>query len=229
MRPEDVHFPSIIAVTDAQSAHAAIKLITEQGEGIAAMRQNSHYNTFLRMKADLEKELDADHSFSPSRPVVENPVARRRDDWAGHGHVHVLQNPFAKDLCDLFDDSYTLMLRLLQHAFAQGPGGPATALFAGAAIDAMVTVIKPLGEALTLISADSSPDHRAGASFGLTRHVPLPPRADIAVVVAAERAAELRAAAAALAADGAAPAPLKAAAANIARIAGVLKHGFAVA
>jgi Ferritin-like len=227
MGPKDVHFPAIVAVTDAKSAHAAIKLITEQGEGIATKRQNSHYDTFLRMKADLEKELAADPGFFPSRPVVENPVARRRDDWAGHGHVHVLKNHFAKHVCDLFDDSYTLMLRLLQHAFAQGPGAPATALFAGAAIDAMATVIKPLGEALTLLPADHSPDLRAGASFGLTRHVPLPPRPDIAVVVAAERADELHVIAAKLAADAAAPAPLKAAAANIARIAGVLKHGFA--
>jgi hypothetical protein len=223
MGPDEIHFPSIVPVRDARSAHAAIALITEQGEGVPKHRQNSHFDTFVRMKQDLEKELSKDRDFRPSRPVVENPVARIREDWAGHGKVHLITNRLAGDVCDLFDDAYTLMLRLLQHAFAHGPSVSTTSLFAGVAIDAMATVIKPLGEALTLMPADGSTNERAGASFGLTRHVPLPSSPTIAAVVAAERAAELSAVAAALAA-AAVPAPLKAAAANIARIADVLKQ-----
>lgn len=223
MTAKEVHFPAIIAVSDARGARAAIELITEQGEGVTAHRQNSHYGSFLRMRHDLEAELAADPGFSFARPVAENPVARIRADWAGHGNIHLITDPFARSVCDLFDDVYTLMLRLLQHAFAHGPGAPTTAGFADAAIDAMATVIKPLGEALTLMSADGVSEVRAGASFGLTRHAPLPSRPEIAAVVAAERADELRAAAADLAANAAAPAPLKAAALNIARIAGALK------
>jgi hypothetical protein len=223
MSPKEVHFPSIVAVSDAKSAHDAIELITEQGEGIPKDRQNCHYGTFLRMREDLENELDADPDFFPARQVVENPVARIRDDWGGNGPVHLLTDPFSQRACDLFDDVYTLMLRLLQHAFAQGPAAPSTALFAAAAIDAMVTVIKPLGEALTLLPADSGSDMRAGASFGLTRHVPLPSRSDIAAVVVAERGVELRVIAAGLAASPSAPAPLKTAAANMSRIAAILR------
>ena len=222
MGPSEVHFPSIVAVRDISSAHAAIELITEQGEGVPKHRENSHYCTFLRIKRELDEEMERAEAFCPARPVLDNPVARRREDWAAGGEVSVIADPFARRACDLFDDIYTLMLRLLQHAFVHGPSVTTTPVFAGLAIDAMATVIKPLGEGLALLPAGSDTDQRAGASFGLTRHAPLPPRPDIAVVVAAERAQELAATSAELAGSGLAPAPLRAAAANIARIAGAL-------
>ncbi|MRI55309.1 hypothetical protein D8770_15250 [Methylobacterium sp. DB1607] len=222
MTPEVAHFPDLLPVRDARSALAAIALITEQGEGTPCDRGDSHYATFLRTRAAFEHERAADPDFRPARLVLDNPVPRIRGDWAGGGPVNVLVDPLAREVGDLFDDVYVLMLRLLQHAFTSGPSGPMAGLFCGAAIDAMTTVLKPLGETLALLPSGRGDGSRAGAAFGLTRHVTLPPAPAIAWRIAAERAADLTRVTARLAARDAAPKRLGLAADNLKRVASVL-------
>lgn len=107
------------------------------------------------------------------------------------------------------------MLGLLQHAFAIGPSGVYAKLFTNMAIEANHgDLLKPLGEALL-------DDRRAGAAFGLTLHVPLAGRADIARTVAAERTNEVARVAAGL--EFASPRQLAVAADNLSRIRSILE------
>ena len=215
MGPEFAHFPGIIPVRDTASALAAIEMITEQGEGTSCDRGDSHYAVFRRTLKALLAEQQQDPTFEPARPVLENPVPRIRGDWNSPGKVNLIRDPFASQTSDLFDDVYSLMLRLLQHAFTQGPASPTAAVFCNVAINAMTMVLKPLGEALAMMPSGRGDGSRAGASFGLTRHVSLPPSDEIAVVVASERARELAAVAAAMAGKEAAPPQLAVAAKNL--------------
>lgn len=219
MTPDIAHFPDLLPVRDARSALAAIALITEQGEGTACDRGDSHYATFLRTRAAFEEHRAADPAFRPTRPVLDNPVPRIRGDWAGGGPVNVLVDPLAREVGDLFDDVYVLMLRLLQHAFASGPSGPMAGLFCSVAIDAMTTVLKPLGETLALLPSGRGDGSRAGAAFGLTRHTTLPPASAIALRIAAERAEDLARVASRLAGRDGAPERLGLAADNLKRVA----------
>lgn len=219
MGPEETHFPDLIPITGRVSALAAIDLITEQGEGTDIDRGDSHYAIFRRTLASYLDEKRSDQHFEPARPVLSNPVPRIRGDWNIDGRVNLITDPLASRIGDLFDDVYSLMLRLLQRAFANGPDDDVAAPFCDAAINAMTTVIKPLGEGLALLSSGRADGTRAGASFGLTRHVTLPSSARIAQTVAAERARELASEAALLAGMYGVPAQIGIAAANLKQVA----------
>ncbi len=218
MGPEITHFPDIIPIRDRETALKAIEMITEQGEGTDFDRGDSHFAVFQRTLAALLQEQDRDSKFSPARPVVDNPVPRIRGDWNVGGNVTLITNPFASEVGDLFDDVYSLMLRLLQHAFASGPN-PVAALFCDAAINAMTMVVKPLGEALAKLPSGVDDGSHAGAAFGLTRHVTLPSVAAIAKLVAAERANELSLIAEMLAKAPSAPSQIHVAASSLRLIA----------
>lgn len=222
MGPDITHFPNIIPIKDRASALAAIDMITEQGEGTDYDRGDSHFAVFQRTLASLVREKERDPAFEPARPVLENPVPRIRGDWNAHGKVNLIRDPFASQLGDLFDDVYSLMLRLLQHAFASGPASKVAELFCDTAINAMTTVIKPLGEALAKGPSGRGDGSHAGAAFGLTRHVTLPAPESIALAVAAECAHELAETAAELAASEHAPGQLGVAEANLKQIADAL-------
>ena len=225
MGPDITHFPDIVPVKDTASALAAIAMITEQGEGTDYDRGDSHYAVFQRTLVSLLEEKGCDPSFEPARPVLDNPVPRVRGDWSSPGRVNLVTDPFGSRMGDLFDDVYSLMLRLLQHAFAKGPANKVAALFCETAINAMTTVVKPLGEALARIPSGHDDGSHAGASFGLTRHVTLPAAEDIALRVAMERADELAAVATELAGAACAPSQLIAATANLKRLAEALAAG----
>lgn len=221
MGPDITHFPNIIPIKDKASALAAIELITEQGEGTDCDRGDSHFAVFQRTLASLVNEKQRDPAFEPARPVLDNPVPRIRGDWNADGKVNLITDPLASQVGDLFDDVYSLMLRLLQHAFASGPNRVAS-VFCDAAINAMTMVVKPLGETLAILPSGRSDGSHAGAAFGLTRHVTLPAADTIALAVASERAHELATTAAELAALRTAPSPFSTAAANLMKIAEAL-------
>jgi len=48
-RPELFRWPQLIAVTDLESAHAAIEEIIDQGEGAQGDWRQAHYGRFLDM------------------------------------------------------------------------------------------------------------------------------------------------------------------------------------
>ena len=190
-----VHLKDLVKVVDRDSAGAAITMITEQGEGAATGWARSHHGLFTAIKEAYEREVRASRrrreAYEPNRPSVVNPVARLRGDY-GAGRVTLLGDPYARQVSELFDECYSLMLRMLQYVFAHPTADPRIlSWFVRTAVGMMPRIIKPLGEALTMLPSGVSPATRAGPSFGMTRHVPFSSDAQAASILAWERLVEL--------------------------------------
>jgi hypothetical protein len=218
-----VDFPDIVKVVDRRSADAAIAMIMEQGEGTTADHDDCHFGMFRKVLADFEAETArsqaAGESFTPVRNVAENPVPRHRGGRSVPGTTPI-EHPYAREVAEYFDDVYELMLRMLQFVFSSCTDcGPVLRLFARTAIVVMPTVIKPLGEALTLLPLREAGDLRAGPAFGMSRHVGLPVDPEVASVVVRERLEELALEGRRLAEHPAAPVQLINAVANLGRYA----------
>jgi hypothetical protein len=218
-------FPDLVRVTDRASADKAIGMIMEQGEGTQADHDDCHFGMFRKVLADFEKEVEAGRksgrTFEPVRNVAENPVTRLRGERSPSG-VSLIEHPRTKEVSEFFDDVYELMMRMLQFVFSSSTEcDPLLRQFAKTAIVVMPTVIKPLGEALTLMPLRESGDLRAGPSFGLSRHVVLPTDPDVAAVVVRERLEELRGRGERLAEPGGMPVQFTNAAVNLGRYARV--------
>ena len=117
-----------------------------------------------------------------------------------------------------------ILLRLLSWSFSANDDVEVERAFARTAILLMVNVVKPLGEALAQLPFErASVASRAGAGFGLSRHVPLPSAPTIASRLASERLLELCADAERLATEVDAPAELLGAVRGLERAASVLR------
>lgn len=193
-----VDFPNLIAVTDRRSAVAAIEMITEQGEGNSGDREDSHYDVFCDL---LEKAKGYGKKREPARRVGDNPYVRRRRDqmvpympdvFHKSGIVMtVITHPTSLLAVDLFDDVYAAMLQALAYVFSNATKDPRLLkTFASAALRIMMMVIRPLGEALTLMPSGVK-NVNAGPAFAMTRHSQLPPPPRAALLVFTERLEEL--------------------------------------
>jgi hypothetical protein len=208
-----VDFPDIVRVVDRESALLAIDNITRQGEGTPADRTDSHFGMFTETLRQFEAESEASQRrgevFEPARDTIENPVARFRGNY-GAGRGNLIEEPYTQQVAELFDSTYGLMLRMLQYVFDNSTGDAALLRdFSQMAIRVMPTVLKPFGEAITLLPAGASyGSKRAGPAFGLSRHVPLPVEPSTAATVVREQLAELICLAEKLAACDGAPAQL---------------------
>jgi hypothetical protein len=200
--PTLVHFPDIVDVHDRPSAIAAIEHIRTQGEGVRIDREDSHWGIFRRIGEEYDTLLTENSRSNLVRDVASNPVAHVRADQDPLT-VAPITNPHSAQTAELFDQVYGLMLRMLAYVFAGSERSPMAAPFAEAAIELMVTCIKPLGESLTLLPLGKQNESaRAGAPFALSRHIPLPAEAAVAWQLTIERLTELVDTAAALARTG---------------------------
>lgn len=208
-----VDFPDIVRVVDRDSAILAIESITHQGEGTVADRTDCHFGMFTEIFRQFEAELKAsqmlDREFRPARDTIHNPIAHYRGDY-GAVRGNLIKDQYSRQVAELFDSIYGLMLRILQYVFDNGTADAALLRdFSRMAIRVMPTVIKPIGEALTLLPAgDDYGSKMAGPAFGLSRHVSLPMDPLSASIVAQERLRELVHQSEELAADKRAPAQL---------------------
>lgn len=193
-----IDFSEIIPVTNTESAIGAIDMIRHQGEGVVSDRDDCHFGAFLQIYNDLideeEKTLRTERRhFLPARNVIENPVARRRGDY-GAPPGNLIEDPFIKQVAELFDGIYVLMLRMLAYVFANGIADrEVRRYFAATSIGIMTRVLKPLGESLMLLPAGAARygDKCAGPAFGMSRHVALPDAPKVALELAKERLSEL--------------------------------------
>ena len=191
-----VDFPNLVPVKDRSSASAAIVMITEQGEGTPGDREDSHFDVFRDM---LEKVRA--HPGTAARPVAENPyVKARRDQIAPHTPAlfdkhGIRMTPITDQTAilavDLFDDVYVSMLQTLAYVFSNASRDREhLKTFASTALNLMMTVIRPLGEAITLMPSGAR-NVNAGPTFAMTRHAQLPGPAPIARRVLYERLIQL--------------------------------------
>src|SRR5262245_66575731 len=68
-RAELFHCPQLAAVTDLESARAAIEEIIEQGEGARGDWQEAHYGRFLEVWSEVRELRATDPAVEPQRPM----------------------------------------------------------------------------------------------------------------------------------------------------------------
>jgi hypothetical protein len=191
-----VDFPELVKVIDRASALEAIRRITHQGEGVDEDRDDCHFGLFKAIRKNYLIELASSEGngepFAPVRLSISNPVAGASLQLGAHG-ANPITDTRTSEVADCFDSIYGLMLRMLQYVFDNATGDAALLRqFGKRAIELMAAVIKPLGEALTLMPAGPDyEDQTAGPGFVLSRHVGLPNEPRAAAVVALEKLQEL--------------------------------------
>jgi hypothetical protein len=187
-----IHFPDIVSVTGRESAIRAIEKITEQGEGTARDRKDSHFGAFVTTLTEWNESKGPGSGFSPARPAIDNPTVFQEPGYGAKANP--IDDPLASQVAALFDSVYSLMLRMLAWGFQFDAAGREDGLrgFCAVAIDLMPRVLLPMGEGLMLMPAGPKyPGKTAGPGFGLTRHVQLPACPTNASLLCRERFQEL--------------------------------------
>jgi hypothetical protein len=149
-------------VSDLASAQAAVDQIVLEGEGAPGNDENSHFARFCEIAGELAAAQAADPTFDPARPLVSDPDRR--------GVVSV---PATLAVCELFDLAYETMMLLLIRFFAHADEteGELAGIQQVVFFPMMTTVVRPLGEVLTLLPAKEHSTERAGPAFSFTRAI----------------------------------------------------------
>ena len=103
-------------VTDLESALNAVARIVEQGEGASSENQDSHFWKFTRIRDEYLALKEKYPDFEPSHPVLENPFGRTPPEQ--QGEVNLIDDEFAIQISDLFNEAYTSFLLVLGRFFA---------------------------------------------------------------------------------------------------------------
>ncbi len=155
----------LIPVTDAASAQKAIDEILEQGEGPRGNWKDAHFGQFVEILDEYSQLREANPAFRPARPVVAVNVRPGERDT----EVALVTDPLTRQVMDLFNVTYEVLLLMLQRFFAhtQETGAQLKAL-ADATVALMFGAIKPLGDLVTTLPAGPEyPARTAGPSFEL--------------------------------------------------------------
>lgn len=182
--------PSMRAVTDLDSALAAIATIVEQGEGGRHDHEKSHYAQFRAIAKEYDAFLAADSAFRPHRDLAATPLMFQP---IGVDAATQITAPDSAGVLDLANACYGLMLRLLASASSPVGEQPVRAMRLGCAIE-MMSITKSLALRLTTMSAQGE-ETRASMNFHLPRGAQALPQLAAGTALMAERAHELSAAA----------------------------------
>jgi CDGSH-type Zn-finger protein/truncated hemoglobin YjbI len=158
-------WPELVAVTDVASAQRAIDEILEQGEGARGQWQTAHFGQFVAILDEYIQLRAANPAFDPVRPVV--PVNVRPAERATD--IPLASDPVTRQVMDLFNVSYEILLLMLQRFFAHTEeSDPHLKVLADGTIGLMFGAIKPLGDLITTLPAGPEyPGQTAGPSFEL--------------------------------------------------------------
>jgi Ferritin-like len=158
------------AITDRDSAFAAIDDIILDGEGAPENRNSSHYGRFLAIR----DEYGDAGLFEAGRAVVRNPQTRR---MPGVVPGTLLTHEPSVRVAEVFNEAYAVVLVMLAHVFTSGEGPAQRNALKSAAGQMMSTALRPLAEVLTGLPAFADGDHsaRAAPTFELYRAPTLSP------------------------------------------------------
>jgi Ferritin-like len=158
----------LVPVTGLASALAVVEQIVSEGEGAPGDSAESHFARVLAILRELRAERERDPSFDPARAVTAHPDA------------HQIADRRTRRVSELFDEAYATLLLLLTRFFAHSDesGPELTALQRAAFFPMMTTVIRPLGELLTLLPTGA--EGTAGPAFRLERNLALNPHRESA-------------------------------------------------
>ena len=112
--PELLQWPQLVAVTDLESALAAVEEIIEQGEGARGDWNDAHYGRFLSVRRELDALRQADPTFEPARPVL---AAYLRQPFDIPAPRPVVTDPQARRVVELAGLAYELTLHVLLRFF----------------------------------------------------------------------------------------------------------------
>jgi ferritin-like protein len=163
--PELMKWDGLVAVTDLASAHAAIDVIVEQGEGATGDWRAAHFGKFLEIFDEFQAMRAADPSFEPARPVLPGHVRAHRYGDA----VPLIEDPLSRRVADLFNVANEAMLLALTRFFAHTDETPEQLrTLESIGVGLMFAAIKPIGQLLTTIPfGPSAPGRTAGPTFEL--------------------------------------------------------------
>src|SRR6516162_8662248 len=158
-------WPELVAVTDVASAQKAIDAILEQGEGPRGHWRDAHFGQFVAILDEFTQLREANPAFDPVRPVIPVNVRPSERDTG----VPLASDPIARQVMDLFNVSYEILLLMLQRFFAHTEEtDPQLKALADASVNLMFGAIEPLGDLVTTLPAGPEyPGRTAGPSFEL--------------------------------------------------------------
>ena len=199
--PELMKWDGLVAVNDLASAHAAIDVIVEQGEGATGDWRAAHFGKFLEIHDEYLAMRVADPSFEPARPVLPGHVRAHRYGDA----VPLIDDPLTRRVADLFNVANEVMLLALTRFFAHTDETPEQLrTLESIGVGLMFAAIKPIGQLLTTLPfGPSAPGRTAGPTFELFYIGGyLLPHRDAAWTLIAERLRQAAALAARIERDG---------------------------
>lgn len=155
---------NITPVTDVASAHLAIKLIVEEGEGIDAPPGfQSHYLRFHAVRDELlqlqKQAKAAGRRFDPSLPVVLNPSAAQ------------IHSRFTREVFDLFNHAYTTLLFVLTSLYRNFNANESSYPFLSQSLQIMAfgpfmtMILRPVAEVLVELKLERGGRETAGPNF----------------------------------------------------------------
>jgi CDGSH-type Zn-finger protein/truncated hemoglobin YjbI len=158
-------WPELVAVTDVASAQRAVDEILEQGEGPRGYWKDAHFGQFVAILDEFTQFREANPAFDPVRPVIPVNVRPSERDTS----VPLATDPIARQVMDLFNVSYEILLLMLQRFFAHTEEtDPQLKALADASVNLMFGAIEPLGDLVsTLPAGPEYPGRTAGPSFEL--------------------------------------------------------------
>jgi CDGSH-type Zn-finger protein/truncated hemoglobin YjbI len=158
-------WPELVAVTDVASAQRAIDEILEQGEGPRGHWKDAHFGQFVAILDEYIQLREANPAFDPVRAVIPVNVRPSERDTS----VPLATDPIARQVMDLFNVSYEILLLMLQRFFAHTEEtDPQLKALADATVNLMFGAIEPLGDLVTTLPAGHEyPGRTAGPSFEL--------------------------------------------------------------
>ncbi len=158
-------WPELVAVTGVASAQRAIDEILEQGEGPRGNWRDAHFGQFVAILDEYLQLREANPAFDPVRPVVTVNVRPSERDTS----VPLATDPITRQVMDLFNVSYEILLLMLQRFFAHTEETDLQLkALADGSVNLMFGAIEPLGDLVTTLPAGQEyPGRTAGPSFEL--------------------------------------------------------------
>jgi hypothetical protein len=162
--PELFRWPQLVAVTDLESAHAAIEEIIDQGEGARGDWHAAHYGRFLDMWSEFRDLKAAEPSFEPARSVH---AAFVRQPYDVVEPQTLVTDPATRAVAELFNLAYEALLQTLTRFFTHTDETDSQLeTLVGSAIGLMAGVLRPLGSSLTAMPVgEEHPGRTAGPCF----------------------------------------------------------------
>ena len=143
-------WPELVAVTDVASAQRAVDEILEQGEGPRGYWKDAHFGQFVAILDEFTQLREANPAFDPVRPVIPVNVRPSERDTG----VPLATDPIARQVMDLFNVSYEILLLMLQRFFAHTEEtDPQLKALADASVNLMFGAIEPLGDLVSTLPA----------------------------------------------------------------------------